>query len=80
MYARSLQVFRKMASSLTESRYAEKLKIALFADENGVAFMKQFLDDPQQQVSLLNFSDPAFCDLLRSIIAAHTGAVLHRRR
>jgi hypothetical protein len=48
--ARMLWIFKKMASSLTEVRYVEKLKIALFADENGVAYMKQFLDDANQQV------------------------------
>lgn len=43
---RNQWLFKKMSSSLTEDRYKEKLKMSLFADENAVAFMKQFLDDP----------------------------------
>lgn len=39
-----------MASSLTEPRYFDKLKIKFFQDENGIAFVTQFLDETGYQV------------------------------
>jgi hypothetical protein len=47
---RFLWVFKRMASSLTEPRYFDKLKITFFQDENGIAFVKQFLDETGYQV------------------------------
>ena len=47
-------VFKRMASSLTEPRYFDKLKITFFQDENGIAFVKQFLDETGYQVGACN--------------------------